>query len=398
MKENLTSIKKFFKISDEDVLMIVLAFFCFSMGIWINYRQLWLQDIVGFNLKEISNIISVALICSSIISFVISLFSTKVRTKNVIIMSMLFRCLALAALFRVSDKYLIKTFMLLSIMCETIFSIAFYPLITTVNKSEETYRKHALISYVAKDAAVVFCGLLLGVTVGKIIFDLNTCLFIALISNILGTILLLLFETDKVYQKNKILPLKKAFKKLFESKSNNWYLFTLFIVNISYGMIFGLVMLILTTYIGFEISFASIFIIVSNIIGSVLCSYFNNHCSKISVRVSVLIKYGIRCLSYFVAFFSNNIPMFIMSIIIAYITSRIFEDKVTGTYVRRIKTDSQFLFGNIRYFISCIGEGLGIYLAGCLLNYQFKYLFLGAAVFTLIQILFHFELDSIKEK
>ena len=33
-------IKKFCNINDENVLMIVLAFISFSIGIWSNYRQL----------------------------------------------------------------------------------------------------------------------------------------------------------------------------------------------------------------------------------------------------------------------------------------------------------------------------------------------------------------------
>ena len=44
MKEN-----RILKISDENILMIVLAFMCFSIGVWSNYRQLWLEN-VGFSI------------------------------------------------------------------------------------------------------------------------------------------------------------------------------------------------------------------------------------------------------------------------------------------------------------------------------------------------------------
>ena len=54
-------IRKFFNINDEDILMIVLAFTAFSVGIWTNYRQLWLKSI-GFDVVSISRILSVALL------------------------------------------------------------------------------------------------------------------------------------------------------------------------------------------------------------------------------------------------------------------------------------------------------------------------------------------------
>ena len=84
--------------------------------------------------------------------------------------------------------------------------------------------------------------------------------------------------------------------------------------------------------------------------------------------------------------------------IIAHISARILDDKVTGTYLARIDTNSQFLFGNIRYFILSLGEGIGVYLAGYMLEISFRSLFLGASVFTILQIIMFLNLDKIKDK
>lgn len=100
-------IKKFCNINDENVLMIVLAFISFSIGIWSNYRQLWLKSI-GFDVVSISRILSVALICSAIISFVISIFSTKVKIKSVTLMCIIFRAIALSILLVNRNTYIIK--------------------------------------------------------------------------------------------------------------------------------------------------------------------------------------------------------------------------------------------------------------------------------------------------
>lgn len=41
----------------ENQILIMLAFFSISIGIWGNFRQLWLQD-NGFNISQISIILS----------------------------------------------------------------------------------------------------------------------------------------------------------------------------------------------------------------------------------------------------------------------------------------------------------------------------------------------------
>lgn len=46
------------KIKDENKILIMLAFFSVSVGLWGNFRQLWLED-NNFTVTQISNIISV---------------------------------------------------------------------------------------------------------------------------------------------------------------------------------------------------------------------------------------------------------------------------------------------------------------------------------------------------
>lgn len=389
-------IKKFCNINDENVLMIVLAFISFSIGIWSNYRQLWLKSI-GFDVVSISRILSVALICSAIISFVISIFSTKVKIKSVTLMCIIFRAIALSILLVNRNTYIIKICMLLSIMCDVMFSISYYPLLSIVNKVESAYRKQNLISYLAKDTGIISCGLLIGITIGNRIFDYNSCLFIAIISSLMGAFILILFNQNKYYKKRNVLPIKKALKNLYKSKINNYFLFTQLIMNISYGIVFGIMMLILTNYINFSVSVASIFIIVCNLLGSIACSLFIKHGKDLSNYASIFIKYGTRALIYLIAFLTNNIVFFVIAIIVAHITGRILDDKINGVYVRKIDTNSQFLFGNIRYFVLSLGEGIGTYLAGYLMQISFRSIFLGAAVFTMLQIILFVNLGKIKE-
>jgi len=51
------------KIRKENQILIMLAFFSISMGLWENFRQLWLQD-NNFSATDISNIISIGTLVS----------------------------------------------------------------------------------------------------------------------------------------------------------------------------------------------------------------------------------------------------------------------------------------------------------------------------------------------
>ena len=53
------------KIKDENKILIMLAFFSISTGLWGNFRQLWLQD-NNFSVTQISSIISIGTFISVI--------------------------------------------------------------------------------------------------------------------------------------------------------------------------------------------------------------------------------------------------------------------------------------------------------------------------------------------
>jgi hypothetical protein len=103
--------------------------------------------------------------------------------------------------------------------------------------------------------------------------------------------------------------------------------------------------------------------------------------------MAMFIKFGTRLISFIVAYITNDINAFVISIVISYITSRLLEDKSTGTFLKRVKNEDQFLYGNIRYFIACLGEGIGAFIAGVLIVISFRNIFLGAAITTTIQII-----------
>ena len=187
-------------------------------------------------------------------------------------------------------------------------------------------------------------------------------------------------------------------KSIFTDKLNRLFLGNEFICIISYGIVFDLMMLILTNYIHFDASYASIFIIGCNMLGTIFSFMFSKVSKGYSVGLSAFIKYGTRGIVYLIAFFSNSIIIFIFAIIYAFISCRLLEDKVTGSFVTLIEEENQFLFGNLRYLAMTLGEGIGAFLAGIFLEVSLNRLFLGAGVITIIQTLIYIYLGHIREK
>ena len=197
--------------------------------------------------------------------------------------------------------------------------------------------------------------------------------------------------------KNKSDSVIKSLKILLKDKINRIYLYDQLFVYISYGIVFDLMMILLTKYVGFEVSYASILIIVCNFFGTLLAYLFNQYGTKLSISISSIIKYGSRALAYLIAFLLNDRISFIIAIVVAYVSSRILDNKTSGVFIERIDKEEQFLFSNIRYFAVCIGEGIGAFIAGILIGYSLKVLFLGAFVFTLLQTLVLIYLDKLKK-
>lgn len=376
------------KIKDEYILLTVYAIMSFSLGVWSNYRQLWLKDI-GFDVSSISKLLSVSLICSSIIIFIISFFSNKINLKKLITLSLIFRTLSLFTIMFVDDNYIVKVCMLLCIMCENIFVLTFYPLLSLVNKSNYIYKKQVSINYFAKDSAIILCGLLLGLTIGKYTIDYNTCLFIVYVCTLISTVIMLFFKNDYFIKKNKFKKFFESVFGIFKDKRINYYLLGQFICEVGYNMIFGMLMLLLTDYLNMGVSIASIFIIVCSVLGSIISKLLSKKSDDFSLFKSYLIKYGTRILVYLCAFIVNKPVIYVFSICISYITTKILDDKVNGTFIREISDDSRFLFGNIRYFILNIADGIGVFIAGVLFDISLSYLFLCAFLLTVISLVIY---------
>ena len=69
------------KIKNENQILIMLAFFSVSVGLWGNFRQLWLQA-NNFTVTNISNVLSIGTLISVIVIAFIGKYVKLDKLKN----------------------------------------------------------------------------------------------------------------------------------------------------------------------------------------------------------------------------------------------------------------------------------------------------------------------------
>lgn len=81
------------KFKNENKILLMLAFFSISKGLWENFRQLWLQD-NNLNATEISQILGTATFCCVIILIILAKQLSLDRIKKIISISIFIKSLA----------------------------------------------------------------------------------------------------------------------------------------------------------------------------------------------------------------------------------------------------------------------------------------------------------------
>ena len=181
------------KIKNENQILIMLAFFSISVGLWGNFRQLWLQD-NNFAVTNISNILSIGTFISVIIIGLIGKYVKLDRLKNTLVIVLLVKLVNMFWLYflnRTSSVELIRLSIIIDIVTEYIIITSIYPLITTIVKTGTIYSKRRLTEYLFRDIGILFGGVFIGKSIAGLFVNYNACLLIANIFLLFSLLVLL---------------------------------------------------------------------------------------------------------------------------------------------------------------------------------------------------------------
>ena len=378
--------EKFAKLKDENKILVMLAFFSISKGLWENFRQLWLQD-NNLDVTQISQILSIASLCCVIALIVFSKKLSLNKIKSVLSFSIFMKALCLLVLYILNHSgqtAIINGLVILDTIFEKIIIISIYPFIVTIKKDDKLYSKRKLVEYLFSDIGVLVGGVAIGRTLGNFLISYNICLLISIIFLLMAFITILNIKKPVIQKKS--IELKETLKYISKDKIVKIYVLDYLIGNIAMNTGLGLKMLMLTNILKFSDSTATKYLLLvgllADLIGIIVLKYLTGKNDYISISI----KFGIRFLLYSLVFLTNNLVVCFVAITWSILIQTAYENITDAPYINRVDNEYQMLFTNIRYIVGLIGTSIGLYVAGVTYNMGIRYMLGLSAFFMIFQI------------
>ncbi len=385
------------KVKEENKILIMLAFFSISVGLWGNFRQLWMQD-NNFTVTNISNILSIGTFISCIIIALIGKYVKLDKLKNMLVIVLIIKLVNMSWLYTLNNTMsmqLINLSIIIDIVTEYIIITSIYPLITTIVKTGTIYSKRRLTEYLFRDIGILFGGIFIGKSIAGLIINYNVCLLIANVFLILSFIILLNIKVKKsTDNKHEEISLKHIFK----DKILNLYSTYVLIGTIAMSTALGLKMLTLTNYFKFSDNVATNYLLIVGLLADIFGIIALKYLTPKNDYLTITIKFGIRFLAYVIAFISNNVLITLIAITWSIFISTSYENICDAVYINRLENKYQLSFSNICHIIRFLGEAIGVYLCGLMYEIGLRYMFGLSALFMIVQISLAYYLIYLRKK
>ena len=374
------------KIKSENKILIMLALFSTSIGLWGNFRQLWMQD-NNFIPSQISSIISIGTLISVIGIIIVGKYIHLEKLKRCITIAIGIKFLNSILLYfsnKTGFNNVINLSIVIDIVMEYIVITSIYPLITTIVKNNTIYSKRKLTEYLFRDVGILVGGLLIGKNILGANIDYNACLIISNIFLALAILVMLKIESPKtVENKRKDFSILKYVSK---DKILTIYLIYVFLSEMAISTGLGLKMLTLTNYFDFSDSMATNYLLIIGLISDILGIVALKYLTPKNDYITITIKFGIRFVGYTIAFLSNNLLLTLIAITWSILIGPAYENVCDGPYINSVENEYQLQFTNFRYVIQFLGEAVGVFLCGLMYEKGLRYMFGLSAFFIIFQI------------
>lgn len=376
-------------IKAEDKILIMLAFFSISVGLWGNFRQLWLQD-NGLEASIIAKLLSISTLICAISIFMISKKIKINKLKNFIMFCLITKSIVLLGLFKFNHTIYdeaIRLLIILDVLFEKLIIISIYPFITTIKKTDKLYSKRKLIEYIFRDIGILIGGLFIGKTIYQFCVDYNMCLLISILFLILASLVLINikininFNSDNSSKEN-----NSCLKYILKDDILIIYFLNYFVGNVAMNTGLGLKILMLTNFCQFSDSVATNYLLILGLIADAIGVIALKYLTPKNDYITVMLKFGIRFLFYLVAFCVDTVEMTIIAISWSILISTAYENIIDAPYINRVRTEYQLTFTNYRYIIGILGESIGLLLAGKIYPYGATSMLGLSAFFMIFQI------------
>lgn len=376
-------LSKFLNLKNENRILVMLAFFAIGVGVWANFRQLWLEDNY-LTVGQISRMLGFGTMICAFVALIAAKYISPARLKTFISTLLIIKVGVMVTLWAGNqdwDNAWLTFLITADIVCEQLITISIYPLLVTIRKDDILYSKRKLVEYLFRDVGVLIGGMFVGRMLFGIYFNFNVFLLMSCVFLFISFLFLRgVLPTNATHKRVR---LKGFTKEMLKDKLALLYFLYYFTGNTAYNTALGLKMLMFTNLFGFSAGGATTYFLVIGLLADgigILClKYFMPKNDYITISI----KFGLRFLLYFIAFLSNSIPIILIAISWALLISTAYENKTDAPYINRISLKNQLVFTNYRYIIGILGTANGLFLAGITYAMGVRYM-LGLSAFLMV--------------
>lgn len=387
------------KLKEENKILIMLALFSMSTGLWKNFNQLWMQQ-NGLEVQSISQILSVAtLLCA----FCILLFAKKIGVNKIqkfLLVALLAKLINLCILYvlhQSENLFWIGIFVITDVIIEKLITISIYPFIVTIKKEDTLYSKRKLVEYLFKDLGILIGGLCIGRTIGFLLIDYNTCLLLSILLLLVTVWVMDSIKQQKAIQEKEI-TIKQVASYVLKDNILKVYMVCYFVANIAMSTGLGLKMLMLTNLFHFTDSGATNYLLFVGLAADLFGILALKILMPKNDYITITIKFGIRFLLYSISFFTNNVAFALLAITWSIFISTAYENISDAPYINRVPNDYQLIFTDFRYMIGMLSTSLGMFFAGIMYPYGITAILGLSAFFMVFQLLLCYVLVYMRKK
>lgn len=346
-------------------ILAMLAFFSISVGLWENFRQLWLQG-NGFSATDVGNIIGIGTIASAVALLLVGKHVKMSHIKKFTALMMTVRCINLLLMALINGtgwRWLIDIFAVLDVANSAVIIISVYPLLTTVVKSNSAYSRRKLVEYLFRDVGIMIGGIFIGQQIGGFVIDYNACLYIAIVFLVVASIIIHRLDL-KMTETTPDDAEFSALRYITHSKLQRGYMVYTFLAGAAYNTAIALKMLMLTDFFDFSAGIATNYLLVvglcADFIGILALKYFTPK----SDYLTMFLKFGVRGILLAVAFIANNNFISFLALTWVLLSSTAYENVSDGYYINVVDNRHQLKYNTLRYVVHHLGIALGTFLCG----------------------------------
>ena len=277
-----------------------------------------------------------------------------------------------------------------------------YPLITFITKNDKVYALRGLIYSYAYYGGILLTSFLLGKTLFTFNINFNTYCLLGSILMLVSYITLKTVDLNK-YNKNIELnndhnALYKVIKIVKEDKISKKFLAFRLTSTISYHCVYGLLITLLTSNLGFSASGASTFKLILGIVAVLLGTLILEKLTSKNDYINFSIKYVGRLIVYIIAAIFDYKLLYVLGIVYMLLFSESYAHITDAPYVNRFSTENQLAFCNLQEMVSYLAEAIGNLICGLTITIGTRYSFIFAIIFAIFQIIYGFQAIKLRSK